>query len=432
VKFQTINKLDVHRRFSDGKKVLVGQLAQNPDAVYFQYDKDYLSHYQNLSPFKLHFTEQLNKAAMAPHQGLHGVFADSLPDGWGVLLMDRVFRQHGILPHQLTAMDRLAYIGHTGMGALSYSPVLELVSVDCCDQLNISTLAEQALAIFDGESDVVLAALANAGGAGGARPKVLIHFDPDKPERVATVHQQGLQPWLVKFTSQNLMLGHEEGLCEAAYLSMARNAGIDVPEWKLLDVPNKNNGIAWLALKRFDCNTEQADSGRYHMQSLCGLLDADFRQPSLDYEDVIKAGQVLCQSPRVGQLLFSRAIFNLFSLNQDDHSKNISFLMDDSGAWRLALFYDVTFSPTPHNQHMTAFVGHGQKPSLEAIQKLASQANFNNWNAAQHEISRIVDAINLWPKISAELGVGRDTQQLIHRQHNEIYRQNKKLLQKSQ
>lgn len=325
-------------------------------------------------------------------------------------------------------MDRLAYIGHVGTGALSYSPALQWNGFDQSDLLNISVLAEQALSIFDGKRDDVLSALASVGGSGGARPKALIYFDEDRPEHVASVSHPGLQPWLVKFTSQNLALGHEEGLCEAAYLCMADKAGIDIPGWKLLNVPEHAAGIAWLALKRFDCNTKQVDNGRYHMQTLCGLLDADFRQPSLDYEDVIKAGQVLCRSPRVGQQLFSRAIFNLFSLNQDDHSKNTSFLMDDYGTWKLAPFYDVTFSPTPHNQHMISFIGYGQTPPLRAVQKLASQANFSNWNAARHEISRIVDAINQWSTISSELGVGHDTQQLIQRQHNEVLRQNKVLL----
>lgn len=99
MKFQATNKLDVHRRLSDGRQVLVGQLAQNTSAVYFQYDREYLSLYQNLSPFKLNFSDKLSKALISPHQGLHGVFSDSLPDGWGMLLMDRVFRQHGVLPH---------------------------------------------------------------------------------------------------------------------------------------------------------------------------------------------------------------------------------------------------------------------------------------------------------------------------------------------
>ena len=109
--FQPIQKLAVYRRLNNGKEVLVGELAQNQQAVYFQYDADYLANYHSLSPFKLPFSNELNQAPATPHQGLQGLFADSLPDGWGLLLMDRIFRQQNIPPQQITAMDRLAYIG---------------------------------------------------------------------------------------------------------------------------------------------------------------------------------------------------------------------------------------------------------------------------------------------------------------------------------
>lgn len=106
-----VRKLEVLRHLSDGKQVLVGTLAQNATAVFFQYHPDYLSRYPSLSPFKLAFNQQLQQAPGTPHNRLHGVFADSLPDGWGMLLMDRVFRQQGLLPQNISAMDRLAYMG---------------------------------------------------------------------------------------------------------------------------------------------------------------------------------------------------------------------------------------------------------------------------------------------------------------------------------
>lgn len=415
-----VRQLTVHRRLSNGVQVLVGQLAQNAQAVYFQYDADYLAHYQSLSPFMLPFTNQLSAAPKAPHMGLHGLFADSLPDGWGLLLMDRVFRQHGITPQQITAMDRLAYIGDRGMGALSYTPAAALDDTSADVMSDMATLGEHAIQLFDGQTEEVLTALANAGGSGGARPKALIYIDPDRPERVATVSQAGLRPWLIKFTSQNLMLGHDEGLCEAAYLTMAKNAGIQVPDWRLFASPHK----AWLGLARFDCT----EAGRYHMHTLCGLLDADFRQPSIDYEDLIKASQVLCQSPAVGRIQFIRAVFNLFAANQDDHSKNWSFLMDDDGKWRPAPFYDVTFSPNAHNQHTTAFMGYGNKPGLKAMQKLAAQANFSRWSDAQAEIEKVTHALSQWSTLARELGVSNSNIRLIGEQLNRLYQQNKELL----
>ncbi|MGI9275251.1 MAG: type II toxin-antitoxin system HipA family toxin, partial [Endozoicomonas sp.] len=293
----SIRLLEVSRRYSDGSEAIVGKLAQNRQGVFFQYDTGYLSKgsSHSLSPFKLPFDGDLHGAPKDPHQGLHGVFSDSLPDGWGTLLMDRVFRQNGRLPHHITVMDRLAYTGNRGMGALSYSPVIEY-SREQGDLMDIAVLGQEAQLIFDGETDHVLSALAQAGGSGGARPKAIVYLDPVTPNFATTVPgKAGLEPWVVKFTSKNLPLGHEEGLCEAAWLAMAQSAGIDVPKWQLIPADAPTGASAWLALRRFDCS--ENGRGRYHMQTLSGLLDADYRLPSLDYEDVIKATQVLCNSP---------------------------------------------------------------------------------------------------------------------------------------
>ena len=426
--FSPIKKLDVFRSLNDGNEVIVGQLAQNQQGVYFQYDADYLNTHQNLSPFTLPFNNVLAKAPRQPHQGLHGLFADSLPDGWGLLLMDRVFRQQNIQPQQLTAMDRLAYVGNTGIGALSYRPTIDWKQKEE-PWIDISELGKHASQLFDGDAELVLTALANAGSSGGARPKALIYIDAKK-NKISTQPKKNLEPWLVKFTSQNLLLGHDEGLCEAAYLTMAKQAGIETPEWQILEPTQNNNAQtnnakAWLAMKRFDCTNER---GRYHTQSLCGLLDADFRQPSLDYEDCIKASQTLCKSPAVGQQQFIRAMFNLFADNQDDHTKNWSFLMDDNGQWQPTPFYDVTFSPNPHHQHMMAYAGYGTQPTLKAIQQLATQANFSNWKKAQNEIGKVLDALSNWSVIAKELGVKPSVVKMISKQLDEVYQQNKSLL----
>lgn len=308
--FQNTRQLNVYRRLSDGEKILSGQLAQNKQGIFFQYNVNYLSQFQSLSPFHLPFYQTLSLAPKTPHLGLHGVFSDSLPDGWGLLLMDRVFQRHNIQAQQLTPMDRLAYIGERGTGALSYSPSSSF-SESNNSLTELAELGEQATQLFDGQTEEVLSALANAGSSGGARPKALIYFDPEKPERVATGLQTGLQPWIIKFTSQNLLLGHDEGRCEAAFLTMAKNTGIQVSSWHLMAAAG---GKAWLAQHRFDCNPEHY-AGRYHMHSLCGLLDADFRLPSVDYEYLIKASQILCQSPAAGKEQFVRALFNLFACN---------------------------------------------------------------------------------------------------------------------
>ena len=149
------------------------------------------------------------------------------------------------------------------------------------------------------------------------------------------------------------------------------------------------------------------------MLSLCGLLDADFRAPSMDYEELIKASQVLCESPAVGQSQFVRAVFNLFALNQDDHTRNWAFLQDDDGRWRPSPSYDVTFSPSPYGEHATAFGGHGATPPLKDMQRLAAQANYASWARAREAIEEVVDVLQRWTTVAAGLGVREDTNRLI-------------------
>ena len=427
--FKPIDKLNVHRRLSTGIVINVGQLAQNKSSVYFQYDENYLKNNYNLSPFNLKFTHDLLKAPSTPHSGLHGVFADSLPDGWGLLLMDRVFRQHNIQPSQLTALDRLSYMGNNCMGALSYSPVSDFSPTPATKNINLQELGQSAVSLFEGNIDEILPELINIGSPGGARPKAQLFINNNDTSLVSTYQQLNYQPWLVKFTSSSLLLGHDEGLCEAAYLSMAKNCGIIVPDWKIMSLKSNKQAINWLAMRRYDChqNFTKKNLGRYHTHSMCGLLDADFRQPSLDYEDIIRASQVLCKSPEIGKEFFKRAIFNLFTLNQDDHSKNWEFIQDDNGSWRTAPFFDITFSPTPYNEHSTAFVGYGKSPSLKAIQKLASLANFKNWEQAKIIVQNIIDEINNWDTIAQDLNISLSNRKMISKQLKQIQQDNRHL-----
>lgn len=417
--FTPARQLSVFRRLSEERRARVGEMAQNRRAIYFQYDADYLREHPPLSPFNLPFDGTVRQAPFAPHGGLHGVFADSLPDGWGTLVMDRVFRQHGVLPQQLTPLDRLAYVGDSGPGALEYQPASPFAPRSD-DSTDLAALGERARALFEGEDVDVLADMAGASSSGGARPKLQIHLATDAGTKASLRPAPGFEPWLVKFTSALLPLGHEESLCEAAYLQLAKRAGIDVPEWRLLDAPAASPAIAWLAVKRFD----RLPNRHLHLHSLCGLLDADFRAPSMDYEDLLKASQVLCRSPAVGQRQFVRAVFNLLAVNQDDHTRNWAFLQDDAGGWTPSPFYDVTFSPNAHDQHCTAFLGHGAQPPVEAMRKLAQQANFASWSRAREAIQQVAEAIDGWLDVAAQLGVRRGTRQLVAKRLGEARRAN--------
>ncbi len=417
--FKPVRKLTVTRTLATGQAVTVGVLAQNRQGVFFQYDADYLARFGNLSPFGLKATTELQLAPKRPHSGLHGLFGDSLPDGWGSLLQDRVFRQHGILPAQITAMDRLAFVGASGMGGLSFSPTSEYQLASTGD-IDLAKLGLEAQAFFDGQTEEVLADLVAAGSSGGARPKAQFYISPDEPDRCRTVAGLGDEAWLVKFTSRNLPLGHKEGLCEAVYLHLAGKLGLEPPEWRLFEAPEQSGARAWLGVKRFDWISHPQKAGRLHMHSACGLLDADFRTPSLDYEDLIKASRHLCRSPAVGKLQFRRAMFNLFACNQDDHSKNWAFLQDDAGEWTPAPFYDVTFSPHPYQEHATAYAGFGKNPPLKAIQGLAARAGYAKWELARKDIDGIVDALADFAAVARDFGVDRGTAELIGRQLDEL------------
>ena len=431
--FKPIQKLSVTRTLTTGESVAVGVLAQNRKGVFFQYDDQYLEKFGNLSPFGLNANNLVQAAPKTPHNGLHGVFGDCLPDGWGTLLQDRIFRQEGVLPAQITAMDRLAFVANKGMGALAFAPASELLTENEA-QLDLGALGREAQTLFDqsvsdfkdappvmtadvsepsmqGDTEQVLAALVAGGSSGGARPKAQIYMPTGETKLCRTLAQPGDEGWLVKFTSQNLLLGHEEGLCEAVYLQMAKLANCQPADWQLIEAPKSTGAIAWLALRRFDyisSNTQNSGrslAGKVHMHSACGLLDADYRLPSLDYVDLIKASRHLCKSPAAGQLQFRRAMFNLLSSNQDDHSKNWAFLQSDDGQWQPSPFYDVTYSPHPFNEHATAFGGYGKAPTLKAVQALAASAGFSHWRDAQQVIHEVDEALSQFSVLAKQLGV---------------------------
>ncbi|WP_299493401.1 type II toxin-antitoxin system HipA family toxin [uncultured Shewanella sp.] len=427
--FLPTKKLEVWRTLLSGQQVMVGLLAQNNQGVFFQYSDEYIKSFSNLSPFGLKLDNELQLAPKQPHYGLHGAFIDSLPDGWGLLLMDRVFRQQGILSNRVTSMDRLSFVGDSALGALCYRPMSTLVPEANEQTIGLADLGLQAQAVFDGQTDEVLSALVAAGSSGGARPKAQIYIYEGQFDKCRTQPKSNDEAWLVKFTSQNLALGYEEGLCEAVYLKLAQQAGLAVPEWQLIPAPEKSGASFWLALKRFDwVSHSNGHHGRYHMHSACGLLDADFRSPSLDYQDLIKASSILCKSPVVGQIQFRRALFNLFALNQDDHSKNWAFLQNDQGDWSLAPFYDVTFSANPYGEHATAFGGYGKKPPLKTIQQLATIANYANWTEARIALQQIVDSLSNFSTEAKAVGVEQSTIKLIQQQLNRSYQDNKGLL----
>ncbi|MDC9613280.1 type II toxin-antitoxin system HipA family toxin [Xenorhabdus khoisanae] len=389
--------LNVKRRFSDGSSVLVGQLAENKEGVYFQYDDSYLvTHPKSLSPFLIKADTSLQKAPKEPHYGLHGVFGDSLPDGWGLYLMDRVFRTNGYNPKMVTALERLAYIGERCSGALYYEPVMPFTDTNKRD-IDLITLGKEAVKEFEGTQSDFLNSLMDASGSGGARPKLNVTKSADG--RFSTHADAIGEKLIIKLTSDRFSLKHSESLVEYAYMTMARNVGIEVPDFELVDA---KNGRFWLQQTRFDCSVQ----GRYHMISACGLLDAPFREPSLDYIDLVKATRHLCGA-KEAQKLVKRALFNYLTVNQDDHAKNFAYLADDADNWQLSPFYDVVYMPSPYNEHMTSFNGNGKVITSIALEQLAGHAGFSGTTPLLNMLEEIYDETRRFQSIANKLGIDK-------------------------
>lgn len=393
-------------------KVEVGILIRHNRQIYFEYSADILEKGLEISPLKLPLKSGKTSFDSRLFEGLPGVFNDSLPDGWGRLLLDRKMKSLGILPEELSPLDRLSYVGSKGMGALVYEPARQS-SIEH-SEITIDMVAGEAADILQGETSSLLdCIIALNGSSAGARPKcnvwlnkssnaLLLHCD----ETVA-----GYEPWLVKFANVND--GHDAGAIEYVYSLMAKQAGLNILETRLLE-PQRAKNPGYFAIKRFD----RVQNKRLHLHSACGLLHTDFRVPCLDYQDLLKLTQILTQSPAHLQddaqitEIYRLAVFNVLAHNRDDHAKNFSFLMDETGSWSVAPAYDLTFSSGPGGEQSTMVMGEGRKPSHEHLTKLGL-----TFNLPQQLISEILDqtkeALSKWDNLAREFGVSTVNREFI-------------------
>lgn len=387
------HKLIVKRRLSNGNKIKVGELAENNAGIYFQYDEHYLAEHSNISPFALEESINLQLGPRTPHKKLHGVFADSLPDGWGLYLMDRIFRKKGYDPKTVSQLERLAFIGDNCLGSLYYEPTISLEDNENQHDISIQELGKQAVEEFEGTESALLEHLMNTAGSGGARPKINATLLADG-SYTTNRHANGTH-CLIKLTSDNFYLKHEESLVEFCCMTLANQCGIETAEFELLD---GSDGRYWLRQNRFDC---VGDKGRLHMVSASGLLDASFREPALDYVDLIKATRAMCGAEDAKNLI-QRALFNYLICNQDDHAKNFGFLCDDKNNWRLSPFYDVIYSPSSFGEHMTAFNGDGVAPDKASLELMARHASINpkeTVKMAENIMDHLTNAKNLFQSV---------------------------------
>lgn len=342
-----VNKIEV---FYHDKKVGVMALHQNMLAA-FEYDENWLKEGFSISPFSLPLEKRVFVPKVDPFEGLFGVFSDSLPDGWGRLLVDRLMKKNGINPYSIGNMDRLAIVGQSGMGALIYRPVVNLEQPQKTKTFDeIALECEKILMTSDqGDLDYLFT---YGGSSGGARPKVLTKIDGED--------------WIVKFPSSDDDL--DIGIQEYEYALCAKECGIEMEEVRLLP---SNRCKGYFATKRFDRCKGLSDE-RIHMVTVSGLLETSHRIPNLDYDLLMRLTLKLTESMEECEKLFRLMCFNIFAHNRDDHSKNFTYqYIEKEKRWKLSAAYDLTYSNSIGGEHATMVHGNGANPSEEDILAVA-------------------------------------------------------------
>ena len=334
--------------FYDGK--LVGTLAMTADhKAAFQYSEEWIENGFPISPFSLPLKKQVFVPTKDYFDGLFGVFADSLPDNWGRLLLDRLLRAHKQNPDKLTVLDRLAIVGKSGMGALTYYPEKKID--EQYGDVDLDELAEQCRKILNTEYSDRLDELYRLGGtSGGARPKIMTTVNGEE--------------WIIKFPAH--VDGENAGKMEYDYSCCAKKCGIIMSETRLFP---SENCEGYFGIKRFDRISDKNGTKRIHMLTAAALLELNFEQPSLDYHSLMKLTKILTRDNEKDiREMFCRMCFNVFAHNRDDHSKNFTYLYDaEKDRWSLSPAYDLTYSNTYYGEHTTTVDGNGRNPGRKEL-----------------------------------------------------------------
>jgi len=382
--------------------VEVGTLVEQNQEVYFRFEASYLESELEISPFKLKKTTEILLSPRAPFDGLFGVFNDSIPDGWGRLLLDRKLIECGKNPKEISVLDRLSLLGKNAQGALIYEPVTDDGNPEN-ELINLDQIAEESEDLLLTGNASFLDHLYHLGGNSiGARPKIFVNYNT-KLNQYSTVTQEGFEPWIIKFPALNDF--KDIARIEYAYYKMALACGIEMSESNLFF---SEKGKVFFGTKRFD----RIGNQRLHSHSACGLLHDDFRYSTLDYGHVMDAANRLENNLSACEKVFRLAVFNVYASNMDDHSKNVAFLMNQKGNWRLAPAYDLTFSPSPGGYHSLSVANTYQEIGKNDLLKLASYFGINNGNEI---IDQIKEVLSTWKKFSTEFEVSKKESHLIEK-----------------
>lgn len=401
--------IHVFIKFS-GDEIEVGKLLLDNRLVYFKYNEEFLTLGLNLSPIKLKFDNSIQVADPEPFRGIFGVFDDSLPDGWGKLLLNRALQKQGLSLNDINILDQLAYIGDSGKGALTYKPAIKNER-NFSDKIDIDSLKTAMDEVYQGVSTEVIEELMHLGGSsGGARPKAHVGYNAMTHELIHGYNTlpEGFEHWIIKFPSSEDPI--DIANIEYAYYKMALAANIEMSESKLLQ---SASGQQIFATKRFD----RIGNNRIHMHSMAGLTNDNFRRSSIDYGHIIDTAYRLEQSATARKKVLRLAAFNIYSHNRDDHSKNFSWLMNDSGIWSLAPAYDLTYSSTAIGEHSTRVAGEGANPGRDHIMALAEEFSISK---PKEIIEQVQESLSHWPVIAKECGVSSDSIKRIQKKFEQL------------
>jgi serine/threonine-protein kinase HipA len=402
----------------------------------FQYAPDFLRSGIQLSPLMMplgEFPYEFPALARNTFKGLPGLVADSLPDKYGNAIIDAWLASQGRTAASFHSVERLCYVGSRGMGALEFQPPTlgpptstRAVEVERLVDLANQILDERARlgGVFSGDDDqeAINDILRVGTSAGGARAKAILAWNPETNEfRSGQVDDgEGFEHWLLKFdgitssrdTEVATPMGY--GKIEYAYHLMAVEAGIEMTTCRL----HHEGGRSHFMTRRFD---RSANGGKRHMQSLGAIAHYDYRQPaSYSYEQAIQVIRRLGLPRKDMDQQVLRAMFNVVGRNCDDHVKNIAFLMDRRGEWRLSPAFDISYAWNPSGEwasrHQMSMNGKRDGFMREDLLALAKAADIKKARAEQM-IQRVIEAVRRWPDFAGEAGVNDEQVKRVRASH---------------
>ena len=387
------NKINVAIDFgSVHHEVGIIQYSKTMNRYFFAYHKEFLSTGYEISPLTIPLADKTYEAEyIADLHGIHGVFADSLPDSWGMKVQDIEFEKIGI--YEPTPLDRLAFLGKYSMGALRYYPERTFEKGD--EILNLAYLRKAVQNVIEGDVGEVVDELLHCGGsAGGARPKFLLDINKNNLQYIRYTRggfQDEYIPVIIKIPSSNDDLWQR---VEFIYSKMVANAGIVIPPTYL--IKGKQNNLVYFAIERFD---RLKNGNNLHTTTFAGLINKSFSKEKHDYKSLLKAIEIITKDHTQVVECYKRMVFSYLGCNRDDHAKNYSFCMDNNGNWSFSPAYDIGFSKGQFGNNTMAINGKTVNPIVKDFRVIAKEFRISNWLQI---ILQTIEALKQFPSLAKE------------------------------